>query len=38
MNKLFSLYCKMPEVVKYGRCESENMERALETIQNRDAG
>jgi hypothetical protein len=26
----------MPEVVKYGRCEPENMERALEALRNRD--
>jgi hypothetical protein len=30
--KIFSLYCKMPEVVKKGRCEPENMERALEAL------
>ena len=30
--KIFSLYCKMTEVVKYGRCEPENIERALEVL------
>ena len=34
--KIFSPYCKIPEVLKYGRCEPENMERALEALQNRD--
>jgi hypothetical protein len=34
--KIFSLYCKMPEVVKYGRCEPENMETVLEALRKRD--
>jgi hypothetical protein len=29
---------KIPEVVKYGRCEPENMEIALEALRNSDVG
>jgi len=33
MELIFSFNCKMPEVIKYGRWELENMKRALEAIQ-----
>jgi hypothetical protein len=36
--KIFSLYCTKPEVIKYGRCEPENMERALEAVRKTDVG